>query len=1021
MNRRMQGHKVSRRGLTFRVLVVVPFCVVLALQGIICSVVLARGETLHHMEVDAYDLFSERVASHAGYLENDMIFRWSEFGLVSETVADDLNGVLAERGAGASDIQTGSDLALAIIDKTSDDLVEFARRAEVDGVYLVLVDGTDETSATRSGLYVRDSNPKVDVANASDLLLAACPISVGQRLDIALDSQWSATFPLAAEGEDTSAFYYRPYRAALDYPHADTADLGYWGHPTNLGWAGTSSITYSRPIENAQGEVCGVLGVEVRLDRVSGFFPYRDLDANGGGSYLLAVTNEEGGFARDGGVEPLPGTTRSYEVLATTGASQSLYVENGSFVASMDANERMVVDDLSHPQAPDTRAAASAIELKVYDSTSPFASEHWALVGLLHEHDLFSASRSLQDNLIKVFVASLVVGLVAAVLAAWLSSSRLRSLMEEVRGASPEQDLAFTRTGIVEVDELAEAIEAMGTEVKSAGMRLSQILRLSDRSIGAFEYNEDTGAITYTDGFFATLSVLEPPDPGLVDAARIADGTLSALEFRRLMRWYHPFIEHEGEGRYLITGPHRMSWVRLVVLSSPEHGRVFGLVEDVTHEIETRRRIEHERDHDILTGLLNRRAFEQSVTKLLTSAEPPAFGAMLMLDLDNLKFINDTYGHDWGDLYIKRTGSIIDDLFRGKGFFSRVSGDEFLVFVDACPDSGAVKRLFEEFRARLDASALEAPDGKTLKVRASMGVAYYPHDATDYAHLREYADFAMYLAKNSRKGELCAFDRESYEKKSFFVNNREDLNRLLDEELVEYHFQPIVDARAGEVVAYEALMRSQLEAIPTPDHVLELARSQSKLYRVEHLTFFGALEAYARQRPAREATLFVNSIATQRLSADDELELRERYGDLLKRLVIEITETDYSREMALYKEALAHRFGARLAIDDFGSGYNGESSLLDYRADFVKLDMGLVRDIDTVKDRQDIVVNLISYAHARGIRVIAEGVETKAELRKLIQLGVDYVQGYLCGHPAPEPHDIPEQVKHLIRALSGNQ
>ena len=408
---------------------------------------------------------------------------------------------------------------------------------------------------------------------------------------------------------------------------------------------------------------------------------------------------------------------------------------------------------------------------------------------------------------------------------------------------------------------------------------------------------------------------------------------------------------------------------------------MFGLVEDVTHEIETRRRIEHERDHDILTGLLNRRAFECEVTQRLED-DPPPIAAMMMLDLDNLKYINDTYGHDWGDHYIKAAGRAVSLTFQGSGLFARISGDEFLMFVDRCPDRASIDALFDAFRHSLETSELEAPDGRTLKVRASMGVAYYPQDAGDFARLREYADFAMYMAKSSRKGELFTFEDESYREKSFILNNKEELNRLLEESLISYHFQPIVDARAGEVAAYEALMRPQIESIPTPDRVLALARSQSKLYRVEHVTFFGALETYARfpqsgrhhavRQQHRDAT------ALRRRRAG----LQERYGDLLKRVVIEITESEYSREMALYKEALAHRFGARLAIDDFGSGYNGETSLLDYRADFVKIDMGIVRDIDTVKDHQDIAKSLISYAHDRGISVVAEGIETEAELAK---------------------------------------
>ena len=1002
--------------MTFRVLVAVPFCVALAIQGVVCAAVLARSEMLGQMEDDAYDLFSERVASRASYLENDMIFRWSDIDPFVETVQADIDETLAAAGASAADIETGSDLSLALIDAASDDLLAFSNRAEVDGVYLVLTNNDEGPADSRSALYIRDSNPKVAVANGSDLMLAACPLSVGRQLGVTLDSMWSATFPLAAEGEAQSAFYYEPMRAAERYPDADTGDLGYWGRPVDLGWAGTSSITYSMPIRDARGGIVGVIGVEVRSDRIASFFPYRDLNEGGNGSYVLAVTDEAEGFARDGGVAPLPGVERTYEALVTTGASQSLYLDGSRLAAALDDSGRMVVE-AADAASSDERAVAGASEIQLYDSTSPFAHEHWALVGLEREGELFSASKALSENLAAVFIASVVIGLVVAVVAAWVSSSRLRNLMSEVRAAQPEQPIAFTPTGIVEVDELSEAIESMGTEVALTASRLSRILRLSDRAIGAFEYSEEADALTFTDGFFATLAVLEPPDPSYFDPERIAAGTLGPDEFRHLLEWYVPYAEVEDEGRYLLSGPHRTSWVRLVVVESNEHNRVLGLVEDVTHEIETRRRIEHERDHDILTGLFNRRAFEQDVTDLLT-ARPPAFGAMLMLDLDNLKFINDIYGHDWGDLYIKEAGRVVDDAFRGKGYYSRISGDEFLVFVDVCPDRACVEKLFAGFRALLDAASIAAPDGKVLKIRASMGAAFYPEDAVDYAHLREYADFAMYLAKSSRKGDLFAFDRESYDKKSFIVNNKEDLNRLLEENLVEYHFQPIVDMRAGEVVAYEALMRSKLDTIPTPDQVLELARSQSKLYRVEHLTFFSALEAFSRFPSAHGATLFVNSIATQRLSADDELVLGERYPELLRHLVIEITESDYSREMALYKEALAQRFGARLAIDDFGSGYNGETSLLDYHVDFVKIDMEIVRDIHVMKDHQDIARNLIGYAHDRGIRVIAEGVETEDELRALYVLGADYVQGYFAGRPSPEPRDIDDAVKRLMRELA---
>ena len=130
----------------------------------------------------------------------------------------------------------------------------------------------------------------------------------------------------------------------------------------------------------------------------------------------------------------------------------------------------MVVDPADDASS-DARAVASAAEIQLYDSTSPFAYEHWALVGLEREGEMFSASKTLSDNLTAVFAASLVVGLLIAVVAAWLSSSRLRHLMSEVRAAQPEQPIAFTPTGIVEVDELSEAIESMGEEVAMTASR----------------------------------------------------------------------------------------------------------------------------------------------------------------------------------------------------------------------------------------------------------------------------------------------------------------------------------------------------------------------------------------------------------------------------------------------------------------------------------------------------------------------------------------------------------------------
>jgi EAL domain-containing protein (putative c-di-GMP-specific phosphodiesterase class I) len=243
---------------------------------------------------------------------------------------------------------------------------------------------------------------------------------------------------------------------------------------------------------------------------------------------------------------------------------------------------------------------------------------------------------------------------------------------------------------------------------------------------------------------------------------------------------------------------------------------------------------------------------------------------------------------------------------------------------------------------------------------------------------------------------------------------------LLDEELIEYAYQPIVDARNGTIFAYEALMRSQLESLRSPLHIIKLATADFRLYEIERITFFKALEGFIRNKEKfKDAKLFVNSIPNQALSNEDCEEFEQLYGEHLDRLVIELLENERSNgEFISKKRKSIEKWNAKLAIDDFGSGYNNEAALLAITPDFVKIDMGIVRGIDNDLNRQQISKNLISYAKQRGIKVVAEGVETSEELEKLIELGVDYLQGYHFSKPEFIPPEINDDLINEILEIN---
>ena len=446
-----------------------------------------------------------------------------------------------------------------------------------------------------------------------------------------------------------------------------------------------------------------------------------------------------------------------------------------------------------------------------------------------------------------------------------------------------------------------------------------------------------------------------------------------------------------------------------------------GLAEDMTTTVLEQQRIEHERDYDTLTGLYRRRAFDRACDALFQQPEKLGCAALLMMDLDNLKQINDTYGHDWGDQYIRRTGQCFAANTPANTICSRLSGDEFLIFFYGYQDQAQLRTQLELLSAALQRSVSILPNGKQLHISISGGIAWYPTDGHDLLTLKKYADFAMYQVKHSHKGRMCDFDIGSYHQEAYAAQTQQDFERLLQEELVSYHFQPICSARSGRVAAYEALMRVDLPTLHSPAQVMQLAHETGRLYEIERITVFHSSEIFQRMQAQgllqSDALLFINSIANVSLTVEDVEEYAQRYPELLKRLVVEITEQEDLDRACLERKRNVPGFSGSFALDDYGSGYSNELNLLELSPRYIKIDISIVRGIDTDRDKQQIVSNIVAYAHARSMQLIAEGIETEAQLRTVIGLGVDLLQGYYLSRPAAVPAPIAPAAQAVIDQL----
>lgn len=310
---------------------------------------------------------------------------------------------------------------------------------------------------------------------------------------------------------------------------------------------------------------------------------------------------------------------------------------------------------------------------------------------------------------------------------------------------------------------------------------------------------------------------------------------------------------------------------------------------------------------------------------------------------------------------------------------------------------------------------IDISDKSTLSL--SIGCASYPEQASEFNMLVNYSEFALYEARTYKRHVINWFSEENYIREKNSYRNAQIFNNIIRDNLVTYYLQPIVETHTGNIFAYEALMRTTGDIRMSPKNILRIAEEQNNLYAVEKLTFFNTLKLISEnQHVFKDRKLFINCIPSDILTDDDFNEIYLTYGELFEKTVIEIV--DASASTAKGVEILKKRCSfshAQLAIDDYGTGYSNSSNLLRYSPDYIKIDRSLISDIHNDLKKQQLVTQIIEFCHDNKLKSIAECVETVQELKTVIRLGVDMVQGYYVSKPKPLfLNSISAEVKDII-------
>lgn len=433
-----------------------------------------------------------------------------------------------------------------------------------------------------------------------------------------------------------------------------------------------------------------------------------------------------------------------------------------------------------------------------------------------------------------------------------------------------------------------------------------------------------------------------------------------------------------------------------------------GLFSDVTERRKQEAMIWRQARFDHLTQLPNRQMFHENLQQSIRQSQRSGLPfALIFLDLDLFKEVNDTFGHDEGDILLQRVAQRIKGCCRGSDQVARLGGDEFIMIIQDIQNPDDIHPICNKIL-----QSISRPYKLTVsevRISCSVGVAFYPADADNPVELLKYADLAMYAAKEMGRNRYCLFSSAMRDSVQLRYDLLRDLLPALDSGQFVLFYQPIVDLRSGRVAKVEALVRWKHpeHGMVSPADFIPLAEDSGSIVPLGEYVFRQALRQLSSWRDSLNEDLAVSvnvsPVQFQRdgLNAESWVQALEDAGLPGSALTVEITE----RLLMDIKEGAAEKLralrdaGIQIALDDFGTGYSSISYLRRFNIDVIKIDQGFVRSLTEDSENMALCRAIITMSHQLGLKVVAEGIECAQQRDLLLAAGCDYGQGYWYSKP----------------------
>lgn len=690
---------LNRKSIRFRVTALI--MIIIMVQASLLSIFLIIGGVLEQAKINAFTSFSDKVTNRRDYLQREMNFNWTNMDPYVEQISSQFSQ---------------SEEADHYFEEISGFMISMLRTTQATGVFVILEEDGDNT--TKPALYIRDYDPHMNNYGNKDLYLIYGPSGLASQLQIPLDQRWKYHMDVRSI---TSDFYHAPLsKAAL----SDNGNLlGYWSPPFRLYPDDISIITYTMPIYNNKDEAIGIIGVEISEQELSKYLPSTDLEIQDSYGYFIAYQEE--------------GTTQLKPIIVTKAIQKRLF-KNQEYISYTNVNSKTGIARLRNENSK-AEIYLSMDQLGLYETNTPFQGNRWYLIGMMSETRLFSYVQRIQNILWGSAFASVAIGLLVGYIISYRFTKPITALARKVKESGKNKRLELEETGLTEVDELSGAIQNANNSLLESALKLSRIIELVGLPIGAFEYSKNRNFVFVTDQLHTVLGMREDEMTQLSSNQEAFIGKLDDIL---------SYPDEEEEDIYILEEDSKR-WLKIKYIHNNQS--TTGVVIDVTEDMIVKKQILQDRDIDNLTGIFSRKAMQDHIEELLIKRNTKLTAAILMFDLDNLKAINDTYGHKWGDIYIRHAVLYLTKLSEDRMILGRRSGDEFTMLLYDFESRDEIIGRIASFFTTLSHDLLILPDALTKQVSLSAGLVWVEGEYT-YDEYLQMADEALYCAKKNQKG-----------------------------------------------------------------------------------------------------------------------------------------------------------------------------------------------------------------------------------------------------------------------------